>query len=112
MGAETLLHSVVEVFAGSSFLVICMLGLLPIWLRGIAVLLLLSEYGSTSLSYGTRKVIAPENFSFVTYEAVIPGLSEETLANFSVSWDVVAGSGRNLPRRLVSVAFMTSLDYG
>ena len=93
-----------------------------------------SEYGSTSLSYGTRKetlrggtstLIAPEGeFQFqVTYEkaiSLIPGLSEEDQGRTSSTYlspqDVVAvlgkaSSGEETYQEGSVGPFMTSLDY-
>ena len=93
-----------------------------------------SEYGSTSLSYGTRKetlrggtssLIAPEReFQFqVTYEkaiSLIPGLSEGDQGRTSSSYlspqDVVAvlgkaSSGEETYQEGGVSPFMTSLDY-
>ena len=93
-----------------------------------------SEYGSTSLSYGTRKetlksgtstLIAPEGeFQFqVTYEkaiSLIPGLSEgdqgRTSSTYLSPQDVVAvlgkaSSGEETYQEGSVGPFMTSLDY-
>ena len=93
-----------------------------------------SEYGSTSLSYGTRKetlrggtssLIAPEReFQFqVTYEkaiSLIPGLSEgdqgRTSSTYLSPQDVVAvlgkaSSGEETYQEGSVGPFMTSLDY-
>ncbi len=93
-----------------------------------------SEYGSTSLSYGTRKetlrggtssLIAPEReFQFqVTYEkaiSLIPGLSEGDQGRYSSTslspQDVVAvlgkaSSGEETYQEGSVGPFMTSLDY-
>lgn len=93
-----------------------------------------SEYGSTSLSYGTRKetlrggtssLIAPEReFQFqVTYEkaiSLIPGLSEEDQGRTSSTYlspqDVVAvlgkaSSGEETYQEGGVSPFMTQLDY-
>ena len=94
-----------------------------------------SEYGSTSLSYGTRKetlrggtssLIAPEReFQFqVTYEkaiSLIPGLSEGDQGRYSSTslspQDVVAvlgkaSSGEETYQEGGVSPFMTQLDYG